>query len=98
MQNYLFEIKLFLHLTLCIAESAKAVPNTDCFSAVGEDECPGYHTKQSDGEIPVMLELGRMGSTSSLPSLLDPLWPGVVAPDRFLSMGQIELNYVFMLN
>ena len=29
-----------------------------------------------------------MGSTPSL--LLDPLSPGVVAPDRVLSMGQIE--------
>ena len=27
-----------------------------------------------------------------------PLWPGEVAPDRVLSMGQIELNYVLMLN
>ena len=25
-------------------------------------------------------------------------WPGVVAPDRVLSMGQIELNCVLMLN
>ena len=32
-----------------------------------------------------------MQSTSLLPSLPDPLWPGVVAPDRVLSMGQIEL-------
>ena len=26
------------------------------------------------------------------------LWPGVVAADRVLSMGQIELNCVLMLN
>ena len=26
------------------------------------------------------------------------LWPGMVAPDRVLSMGQTELNYVLMLN
>ena len=45
-----------------------------------------------------MLELWGMRSTPSLLSLSDPLWPGVVAPDRILSMGQIELNYVFMLN
>ena len=30
---------------------------------------PGYDTKQSDGEVPVMLELCGMQSTSSLPSL-----------------------------
>ena len=50
--------------------------------------------KQSDGEVPVMLELWRMQSTPSLPG---PLWPGMVAPDRVLSMGQIELNCVLML-
>ena len=27
-----------------------------------------------------------------------PLWHGVVAPDRALSISQIELNYVLMLN
>ena len=29
-------------------------------------------------------------STPSLPSLQGPLWPGVVPPDRDLSMAQIE--------
>ena len=32
-----------------------------------------------------------MRSTPLLPSLPGPLWPGVVTPDRILSMGQIEL-------
>ena len=50
-------------------------------------ECPGYDTKQSDGEVSAMLELWGMRSTPSLPSLPGPLWPGVVAPDRALSMG-----------
>ena len=43
-----------------LAQSAEAVEYTDCFSAEGEEspnECPGYDTKQSDGEIPVILEL-----------------------------------------
>ena len=26
----------------------------------------------------------------STPSFIDPLWPGVVAPNRVLSLGQIE--------
>ena len=39
-----------------------------------------------------------MRSASSLPSPPGPLWLGVVAPDRVLSMGQIELNHVLMLN
>ena len=51
------------------------------------NECPGYDTKQSDGEVPAMLELWGMRRTPSLPSLPGPLWPGVVAPDRALSMG-----------
>ena len=43
-----------------------------------------------------MLELWGMWSTS-LPSLPGLLWPGVVAPDKFLSMGQIELKCILML-
>ena len=53
--------------------------------------CSVYNTKQSDGEAPVMLELWGMWSIPSLPSLPGPLWPQVVAPDRSLSMGQVEL-------
>ena len=45
-----------------------------------------------------MLELWGMRSTPSLLLLPDPLLPGVVALDRVLSMGQIELNCVLMLN
>ena len=53
---------------------------------------------KNDGEVPIMQEVWGMQSTSSLPLLPDPLWAGVVAPDRVLSMGQIELNCVLMLN
>ena len=45
-----------------------------------------------------MLELWEIRSTPSLPLLPGPLWPGVVAPDRVPSMGQIVLNCVLMLN
>ena len=62
-----------------VAQSAGAVEYTD--------ECPGYDTKQSDVEVPAVLELKGMRSTPSLPSLPGPLCPGVVAPDRALSMG-----------
>ena len=51
------------------------------------NECSIYDTKKSDGEIPVMLELWEIQSTPSSPSLPGPLWSGVVAPDRVLSMG-----------
>ena len=54
--------------------------------------------KQSDGETPVMLEHRGMQSTPLLSSHPGPLWIGVVAPDRVLSMGQIKLNCVLMLN
>ena len=46
-----------------------------------------YDTKQSDGEVPAVLELWGMRSTPLLPLLPGPLWPGAVAPDGALSMG-----------
>ena len=61
------------------------------------NECPGYDTKQSDGEVPVVLELWAMWSIRSLPSLPGPLCLGVVAYVRFLSSGQIELNYELLI-
>ena len=45
-----------------------------------------------------MMKLWGMQSTPLLPTLPSPLWSGVVAPDRVLSMGQIELNCVPMLD
>ena len=45
-----------------------------------------------------MLELWRMRSNPSSPWLPGPLWPGLVAPDRALFMGQIELNCVILIN
>ena len=40
------------------------------------NECPGYDTKQSDGEVPVITGLWGMLSTPSLPLLPDHLCPG----------------------
>ena len=57
-----------------------------------------YDTKQSDGEVPVMLELWGIRGTPSWSSLPGPLWLGVVVSDRVLCIGQIELNCVLMLN
>ena len=77
-----------------MAHSTEAAEYTDCISAEGQDspnECPGYDTKQSDGEVPVILEPCGMRRTHSLPSLPRSLCPGVVASDRVLSTGQIEL-------
>ena len=36
-------------------------------------------------------QIMRLQKCFTLPSFLDPLRPGVVAPDRILSMGQREL-------
>ena len=55
-------------------------------------------TKQYDGEESGVLELWEMRSTPSLLSLPGLLWPGVVTPNRVLSMDQIELNCVLVLN
>ena len=46
------------------------------------NKCPEYDTKQSDGEVQVMLELWGIQSTPSLALLPGPLWPRVVAPDK----------------
>ena len=43
--------------------------------------------KYVNGEASVMQEIWGMRSTLLLPSLPGPLWPGVVAPDKALSMG-----------
>ena len=62
------------------------------------DKCPGYDMKQSNGEAPAVLKLWGMWSISLLPSLPGPLWLGMVALDRVLSMGEIEFNSLLMLN
>ncbi len=53
--------------------------------------CPEYDTNPSDGEVPAMLELWGMWSTSSLPLLPCPLriLSGTTTPGQ--SMGQVEL-------
>ena len=72
------------------------VEYADCISAdrvrnpCPPNECLGYDTKQSDGGAPVILELWEMQSTPSLPLLPGPFGPRMVAPDRILSMGQID--------
>ena len=50
------------------------------------------------GAPPVMLVPYRMRSISLLPSLSGPHWPGRVAPNSLLSLGQIELNCVLIQN
>ena len=73
---YIFSSRCF---DAVIDQSAEAVKYTYCITAEGlvsPNECLGYVT----------------WSTPSLTSLPGSLWPGVVAPDRVLSMSQIKLN------
>ena len=57
----LSHLSLFSPLSLSLAQSTGAAEYTDCTSAAGvsppPNVCPKYDTKQSDGEVPVMLEL-----------------------------------------
>ena len=57
---------------MIFAQSAGAVEYTVCTSEGGKNppnECPGYDTKQSDGEVLAVQELWGMRSTPSLPSV-----------------------------
>ena len=85
--KYTIEIDLKLPSThlMIIAQLAGAVEYTDWTSAGS-----WYDTKQSDGEVPVILEHWGMKFTPSL--LPDSLWSGVEAPERVQSMGLIESN------
>ena len=89
---YLFYIITLPIQIIHISQSAGAVEYFDFTSAEGQD------TKQSDGEVHALLDVSGMRNTPSLLSLPGPLWLGGVSLDRVLSMGQIELKCVLMLN
>ena len=55
------------------------------------NECPGYDIKQSDGEVSEMLKLWGMQSTPSMSLLQGPFCLRVVAHDKVLSMGHVEV-------
>ena len=71
-------------------QSAGAIEYTDCFSAEGKDpplrRVFWYDSKQSDGEAP---ESGVTLHCQPFHVHSDPEW--FVAPNRVLSIGQIEL-------
>ena len=70
-----------------------SVEYTDCFN-----ECLVYDNKQSDVKISVILKVWKMQNTHSLPSFLCPFCPWVIAHEKALCLGQIELNCVLILN
>ena len=75
-------------------QSAKAVDSTNSISAEGlistSTEYPSHDNQSSDSDS-LVLEHWGIWSTPSLLLLPGCLWPKVVAPDMFISMGQIEL-------
>ena len=67
-----------------------------CHKIRPSNKCPGYDTKQSDGEVPVILELRGMQSTPLLLLFPDPLWPRVVTPDKGLIYGLNRIKPWFL--
>ena len=97
-------INLVVRLQFLVVQSAggDGLQNTSTASLqrgkIPLNKWSGYDTKRSYSKVLVMLELWGMQSTPLLPLIPGPLWPRVVAPDRVLSISQIELNSVLMLN
>ena len=84
-----------------MAQSGRVAENTDCIFVLEKDspnDGRGYDTKQSDCEVQIMRKIWGMQSIPSLTSLQGAFWPGVEASDRFLSMGQKEVNCALLLN
>ena len=73
-------------LSFCCPVGWGAVEYTDCIFAGG-----GKLPSQTSVLDMTALEIGGMQSTPLLPLLQGSLWPGVVAPDRVLSMSQIKV-------
>ena len=99
-RNYFYLITIFCLYTYIlsqvtnkdITQSVGAVEYTDCISTEGEDspnECPVCDIKPYEGKAPAF-EIWEMWDTPSLPLILVPLWPGIVALDRILSVRPIE--------
>ena len=63
---------ILLKIKKTIAQSAETAP-LQRGKTLPLNECPGYDTKQSDGEVPVMLGPWGIWSTPSLPLLQGPL-------------------------
>ena len=73
-----------------IAQSARAVEYHDCFSAEREDP-PKSVLVMTLNNLMVRFQwcwgFEELRCTPSLPLLLGPLWPGMVASYKALSMG-----------
>ena len=77
----------FLHTWIAHSAGMENTPNVSLqMKKAPHYECPVYETNQYDSEVPLILELWRMGSTTSSLSLPGQPWFEMVAPDRVLSM------------
>ena len=91
--------ELYLISVMVIIPPSIFLPSQHICRGDTPNKCPWYDTKQSDGEVQVMLELWGMNAEYSFIAIAQgPLWPGAVAPDRDIYMGRIEQNCVLMLN
>ena len=90
----IFEPELFIKPSrLGLQNTPTAYLSRDKTPPPPSKECSRCEIKQSDGEDP-LLELWRIWYKCSLPLLPGLLWPGMVAPDMVLSMGQIKQFYI----
>ena len=75
-------------------QSAWAVEYTDCISETSKTlPTSVLDMIVNNGKAPVMLALWEICNTSLLPSLPGPLEPGVVAPDKVLSIYMEVLKW-----
>ena len=88
----------YVHVCVCVyiyiyvAQLAAAVEYTESISEERLNTCnesSGYDIKQSDSKASA-LEICGLWSTCTLPLFPGPLWLGVVALDRVLSVDWIE--------
>ena len=69
-----------------------AVEYTDCICAEGQDSPPmSVPDMTRNNVMALVLESWGIWNIPPLPLFPGPLWPRVVAPDRVLPLGQIEL-------
>ena len=82
---------LWLHL--CIGK-------TPTHTHTHTTECPWYDTKQSDGEVSIMLQLWGMRNTPLLPLLPGPLWPrkGITWHGHIYGLNRTKLRTYTKLN
>ena len=80
----------FDSLTFMLAQSAGAAEYIDWIFAEGKTSASSVQDMTLNNLMVRFQYCWSFGEC--IPLLPGPLWPGVVAPDRVLSMGQIELN------